>query len=489
MANGFYKIGIRMFIDPRQIFCYVGIAVRVGQRMGLHRDGAIFGLSPFEVEQRRRLWWTIVGYDRRIGEMTGSTVTALSTIGDTKLPLNINDTDLHIDGKEAPAGHLGPTEMLFSLIRAELAMAISTDAGKDPRINVDKNDPAAYRPLSLVRMAGPGGQSYTLDGFFAHIEGTYLRFCDQKIPLHFFTLTMTRHALCKMRVVSFLVRMANGDPATALNDHERETLFIEAIQMIEYDNIVQSAESLRGFKWYTYLHFPFPAYMFLVTELRHRPTGPTADRAWEAIEKNHELRGLMNKLHNPMHLAFGNLFVKAWDARDAASKQLGIAHQAPVWVERLRERAVKMGKKQKHPKKEHGEAGNTAAGLPPQSQQQPKQQQHTQPPQHPDQQSQHSQQHPGSDASMHTSPPDHSSLESSVSPMMAYPDMNNEFGDMNWGFFMQGYDMQNFSGYPPSFGIPVDANGMPIGANPRPPAPGQAPMGGHPGGNMYTQPR
>ncbi|KAM0281788.1 hypothetical protein ACHAQH_003370 [Verticillium albo-atrum] len=472
-----FLIAIRMFVDPRQIFCYVGIAVRIGQRMGLHRDAQVFGLSPFEVEQRRRLWWTIVGYDRRIGEMTGSTVTALSTIGDCKLPLNINDTDLHADGKEAPTEHAGPTEMLFSLIRAELAMAISTDASKDPRVPIDKNNPIASRPLSMVRMAGPGGQWYTLDGFFAHIEGTYLRFCDQKIPLHFFTLTMTRQALCKMRVVSFLVRLANNDPAAALNEHERDTLFLEATQMIEYDNIVQSAESLRGYKWYTFLHFPFPAYMFLVTEMRQRTTGPLVDRAWDAITENHELRGLMNTLHNPMHIAFGNLFVKAWDARAAAQRQQGIVHQAPSWIGRLRERAEKASRDGKRPRKDPLPSAPPSDGSPavipnlhqagpmgptprqsvdyPQPQQQQQQEQQQQQPLQQQQQQQQQQSlprfgAPGEMGMMATPPGENSGLD--PAQLMGLPDMNNEFGDMNWGFFMQGYDMNNFAGFPPGFG-------------------------------------
>lgn len=73
----------------------VGIAVRIAQQLGLHRDPAGQGMSAMEVEKRRRLWWSIVGYDRRLGEMTGATVTAMSCGTNTRLPLNINDADLH----------------------------------------------------------------------------------------------------------------------------------------------------------------------------------------------------------------------------------------------------------------------------------------------------------------------------------------------------------------------------------------------------------
>ncbi|KAJ4315664.1 hypothetical protein N0V84_008263 [Fusarium piperis] len=339
-----YLFAVRWFVDPRQVFCLIGLAVRIAQRMGLHRDPAQFGLSPFEVEQRRRLWWTLVGYDRRLGEMSGSTVTALSSGGDCKLPLNVNDSDLHVDGKEMPTPHTGPTEMLFALTRVELAMAVSSDSNRDSyKLNNPDKSPAATgtpgsRSTATIRLAGQDGPSYSLEGYCAHIEGTYLSQCDPKIPLHFFTLTMTRQALCKMRILSFLVRMHNADHVP-LKEIERDNLFLQATQMIEYDNVVQSSESLRPFKWYSMHHFPFPAYMFLVQELRHRVSGPMVERAWDAISKNHQLRGLLNNYHSPMHIAFGGHFIKAWDAHEAALVAAGKPVQRPSFLGLLQERA------------------------------------------------------------------------------------------------------------------------------------------------------
>ncbi|KAL3955452.1 hypothetical protein ACCO45_011015 [Purpureocillium lilacinum] len=343
-----YLFAVRWFVDPRQVFCLTGIAVRIAQRMGLHRDPGGFGLPPFEVEQRRRLWWTIVGYDRRIGEMTGSTVTALSTGGDCKMPLNVNDSDLHVEGKEMPTPHSGPTEMLFALTRNEIAMAVASNSNRDSykMHNPDKGSPASSQACgaksqpATIRIVGQDSPAYTLDGFCAHMEGTYLSQCDHKIPLHFFTLTMTRQSLCKMRIIGFLVRMHNAE-AMPIKEIERDSLFLQATQMIEYDNVVQSSESLKPFRWYSMHHFPFPAYMFLVQELRHRVSGPMVERAWEAIGTNHDLRGLMNNLHSPMHTAFGNLFCKAWDAHETSQRQNGKQAQAPRFINVLRERTEK----------------------------------------------------------------------------------------------------------------------------------------------------
>ncbi|KAG6024833.1 hypothetical protein E4U41_001679 [Claviceps citrina] len=355
-----YLFAVRWVIDPRQVFCLIGIAVRIAQRMGLHLDPAGYGLPPFEVEQRRRLWWTIASYDRRIGEITGSTVTAISGGGDCKLPLNVNDSDLHIDGTELPAPHNGPTEMLFALTRFEIATAVASDSDRDSaKANPDKASPSSSSasqgasPSSIkqgasvptIRIAGQDSPTYTFDGFCAHMEGTYLQHCDPKIPLHFFTITMTRQTLSKMRVLGYLTRMYNGE--RPLMEAERDSLFLLSIQMVEYDNVVHASESLKPFKWFTAHHFPFPAYIFLVQELRQRCYGLTVERAWDAISSNHDLRGMIHNVHNPLHAAFGRHFIKAWDAHSEACVANGRdVPIPPPFVTVLRQR-LEMTRKEK----------------------------------------------------------------------------------------------------------------------------------------------
>lgn len=436
--------------------------------MGLHQDPGQFGLPPFEVEQRRRLWWTLVGYDRRIGEMTGSTVTALSSGGDCKIPLNVNDSDLHIDGKEFPTSHSGPTEMLFSLTRIELAMAVASDSNRDSqKMNNPEKSPVGTpnsRPAApTIRLAGQDGPSYTLDGFCAHIEGTYLTQCDPKIPLHFFTLTMTRQALCKMRIINFLVRMHNND-SVPLKEIERENLSLQAIQMIEYDNVVQSSESLRPFRWYSMHHFPFPAYMFLVQELRHRVSGHMVERAWEAIARNHSLRKLLNNYHSPMHIAFGGHFIKAWDAHEAALVSAGKPVDRPSFLAALRERAETRRRARAENLPDPG-LSQPKVGVPRSS----------------------AASVPGS---MMTPPTDPSIGSSRVNTGSAASD--NDSGEMDWSYLMSGYNDSNnfppmggfgsFGGVGGGMGGPM---GGPMGGGMGGPMGGMGGMGSPPGGNMF----
>ncbi|ROW02361.1 hypothetical protein VSDG_02597 [Cytospora chrysosperma] len=331
------EFSIRQYTDPRSLFCLIGIAVRVAQRLGLHRDAEQFNMPPFEVELRRRLWWQLACYDKRFAEITGSAITALSSSkGDCRWPLNINDTDLHVHAKDRIAPYPGPTEMLFSLTRFELTAAADPDGVRPvPNVGAAGGKPKfQYSPSPassdvVTNAANHNLPMANLDSYVTYIEDRYLKHCDPKVPLHLFTLLMTRQSLSKLRVIEYLCHghlHQNPDPNSLPPGPERtlrESIFEEGIRVIEYDIMIQSHEALQPFKWYTLMHFPFPAYMYLVGELRYITSGETCERAWAAILEDHDKRGMMNNIKSPMHTAMGGMMLKAWDEHERAEVQLG----------------------------------------------------------------------------------------------------------------------------------------------------------------------
>lgn len=54
--------------DPTYSWSMTGLAVRLAQSLGMHRDGSTFNLPPFEAEMRRRLWWNICILDTPASE-------------------------------------------------------------------------------------------------------------------------------------------------------------------------------------------------------------------------------------------------------------------------------------------------------------------------------------------------------------------------------------------------------------------------------------
>lgn len=101
-----------------------GLAIRLAQSIGLHRDGSSLKLSPFETEMRLRLWWHLCVLDSRAPEDQGFQPTVDLTNQELRLPLNVNDDRLYPDMRQLPAESDGWTEMPFFLIQTKSCRVI-----------------------------------------------------------------------------------------------------------------------------------------------------------------------------------------------------------------------------------------------------------------------------------------------------------------------------------------------------------------------------
>ena len=153
----------------------LGVAVRIAQAMGMHRDGTLFNLNPQEIQLRRRIWAKLRFLDVRAAEEIGCEPSIREASYDSLLPSNINDNDLTLNHGDATTnanisnrylqqldgnitdsgigdlefytlvassthnsvrkdGTLYFTEMTFPLIRYELTGLLSEELG--PKLNM-----------------------------------------------------------------------------------------------------------------------------------------------------------------------------------------------------------------------------------------------------------------------------------------------------------------------------------------------------------------
>jgi Fungal specific transcription factor domain len=290
-------------MDPRSLFCLTGIAVRIAQRMGLAFDGTSYGLPPFEVEMRRRLWWQVLLLDVRVSELSGAGSSILNHTWTTKLPSNVNDSDLFPDMRESPQDHPGATEMVFVLHRCEVANLVQQLQDKSI-------------PLSVKDEA--------IDELEKKLEQKYIQYCDPSIPFHLVTTLMVKLATAKIRMLPRHPHLMANISQTSTVD--RDSLFRLSLQCLENHNKMMTIPSLDRFMWHVLTNFPFPAHVYLLCCLRWRTTDELADRAWELFEMRFENQNLKftesefwrkNK-DSAIHLAIANLIVKAWEAREKA---------------------------------------------------------------------------------------------------------------------------------------------------------------------------
>ncbi|OCK74842.1 hypothetical protein K432DRAFT_257586, partial [Lepidopterella palustris CBS 459.81] len=96
---------------PTAIYPLMGIASRVAERMGLHHDGSMFGLSAVRSEERRRIWWQLQFMELAIARLVGTLSLTIFANWDTKIPSNLEDGDFCPDLEVMPGERKGITSI------------------------------------------------------------------------------------------------------------------------------------------------------------------------------------------------------------------------------------------------------------------------------------------------------------------------------------------------------------------------------------------
>jgi hypothetical protein len=168
-----FLICVRTQDDTRLVWALSGLTTHLAQALGVHRDGTNFGLSPFETEMRRRLWWHICILDSRAAEDQGADPTFTEAFYDARLPLNINDDDISPDTRETPKERQGTTEMTFCLIRFELSAASRRVNFAGPGLA----NGGFGRPQKTVEE-----RAEMIEEIHKRMDEKYLQYCDMTVP-------------------------------------------------------------------------------------------------------------------------------------------------------------------------------------------------------------------------------------------------------------------------------------------------------------------
>jgi hypothetical protein len=288
--------------DPGEFWILIGLVLRIAQRIGIHLKSYPTNLSIIEVQTRRRLWWQIIILDARCAQRCGTNAFSNPEQWDVPLPLNVNDSDLTPNMIITPRDHLGATEMTFCLVMYEIAIFLRRSAA------------IIYFGASLLESLP--NKDKVLDELDETLERKFLRYCDPVIPLHILTGSVVRIVCGKLRFTLCHPRQFQ-DGGASMGAKEKDKLFETCLIMIERDNILHSTESIRGFKWRMDHQFQVDAFVYLLSELRFRPSGTLADKAWSEISETFSHRpNMISDVENPLFVAIGNLTLKSWEVRD-----------------------------------------------------------------------------------------------------------------------------------------------------------------------------
>ncbi|CZR54629.1 uncharacterized protein PAC_04513 [Phialocephala subalpina] len=314
-------------IDPRSLYSLIGLAIRIAHRMGLDTSVTTPSLSPFQIEQRRRLWWSIAHLDIHIAELSGGGSPLLNQSWDTNLPLNINDSDLYPEMKEFPGESEGLTEMVFVLCRYEIA---------------------SY----LHNLKHPTGQNGSLEELEERIDNKYLRHLQTSLPFHRLTNLMARSTFSKIYITLHHNRhfpKASLGKTPSPTKEETITFFTHTLTQLDlynslltlsdpstnsepevFEQVVKWKREVKKslYHWYTQKNYPFAAQILLLlflrtpifSALRGEKAVGLVEKAWDVLNKGFFLKrmgGSRLARDSPINIALAALTLSAWDARES----------------------------------------------------------------------------------------------------------------------------------------------------------------------------
>ncbi|KAK2749673.1 hypothetical protein FQN57_005895 [Myotisia sp. PD_48] len=279
-----FLLCVRQQDNSRYVWSMTSIAYRIAQGLGLHRDGQTFGLSPFETEMRRRLWWHICTLDLRAAEDYGCDPFIHDAFYDTRFPLNINDDDISPDTKEPPEDRDGISEMSFFLIRCEVILIAR-------RLSFV---PASTQCRQFVASHTIKDVESTIENLNKRLETRYVMYCDMNIPIHWVCATVARLIIAKLWLMVHRP-MVRPSLETALAKETHSRLLVTCIEIIEFSRLLETNSNTSKWSWLFRTHMQWHPVAFLLSELCVRPMCPGTERAWRAINSVYEPWGFQDE--------------------------------------------------------------------------------------------------------------------------------------------------------------------------------------------------
>lgn len=245
----------------------VGMAIRLAECMGLHRDPQdVYGLSPVECHVRRIVWFQLCTLDFRTCETQGPRPGIKREDYDTRFPMNINDADLLLSSHGEAKNQW--TDMTVSRIRfecLEMQRIIWFD-----RIRLEK------KRISLTHLLGK------VESFRRAMESKYNNTFDLAVPIQKYAhLLMT--LLIQRMYVMVLHRYLNN-ASNVVPERLVQLTVQSALKACESAIAMERLPLLEKWKWFGGAHQQWHMAFLLLTIVYNEPNLRDADRVWDVLD-------------------------------------------------------------------------------------------------------------------------------------------------------------------------------------------------------------
>ena len=265
------QAGRRTCDGYKKIWTLIACAVRIGQSLGLDTDESR-SRTPFQMEMRRRLWYSIGMLDLQAAfdGASHSVIASNGLLG--RPPLNIDDSTFSpASGQSAFVEKSGLTNMSFSSMTHEALICWR----KLTHVPTDSEG----QPLKIRQEWSK--RSQIVQDWEKNMNEKYLQHCDMTQPFQKFMKIVGQDMVISKKL---LVRRpmhrlfsAGPPPADGFNVLEVATDVVER-SLRKFTDPTFAAWSWYGWvKWYVLA--------IILVELCGQGNGPLIDRAWKAAEE------------------------------------------------------------------------------------------------------------------------------------------------------------------------------------------------------------
>ncbi|OAP65221.1 hypothetical protein AYL99_01193 [Fonsecaea erecta] len=245
----------------------VGMAVRLAECMGLHRDPeVVYGLSPVECHVRRIVWFQLCFLDFRTCESQGPRPGIKREDYDTKFPLNINDADLLVAKPQEAKDKW--TDMTMSRIHfecTEMQRVIWYD-----RIRIEKKRASLTHVLSKV------------ESFRKAMAAKYNPILNIEVPIQKYAQLLMNLMVQRMYVM-ILHRYLNN-ASNKVPERLADLTIQSGLLAMENAVAMERIPELRRWKWYNGAYQQWHIAFLLLSVIYAQPTLRDAERIWNVID-------------------------------------------------------------------------------------------------------------------------------------------------------------------------------------------------------------
>ncbi|KAK3945772.1 putative fungal-specific transcription factor domain-protein [Diplogelasinospora grovesii] len=329
-----YLISLQGRYNRHAAWILNGVVIRIAQKMGLHRDGEILGLGPFESEMRRRLWWQIIMVDAKYAMLSGLSHSLLPRSWDTKVPKNVNDSDLYPSATEPFQDREGPTEMIFCLMTYKIAKFLVQTPGLEAMILATELDAASIPGGPTDEQIGEYRQ--TVQVLANEMLDLLDRYCDPTAgPVHEMAIKMRDHLIQKL---TELITPPRLQPEWGIEVRNlKDNAFKVAICTLEHNEQNYITSKDKGFLWFSLLHLQVDVFLYMAGQLCHRTEGHLVERAWKQAGVVYQFHPELLDVSNKTYMTLAVFILKAWRKREEVLRlRTGLIPEVPFYVEKLR---------------------------------------------------------------------------------------------------------------------------------------------------------